>query len=491
METTKKIDWKYFVKLGIGLVLMFGSQYIFPTWAEITPVGVAAIGIFLSILFLSTTGFGLIFPSILGMFAMQLTGYYDSASILTGSWGSTSIYQMITFFALSSAMMACGAADVIARWFITRKFTEGKPVLFTLMFMLGAVIVGALMDMGGMIFYYAILESICKQLNYEEDSKWNKLMVLGVNVCCCVGFTLLPFKGMPLFIFGTFSAAVSAMGISINFSAYLIASILLCIAFAAVYTVMLRYFWKIDMSKLATLDVSTLVEGGKLKMNRQQLIVSLGYAIAILYAIVSIFLPQGTAFTKWYSSITQPIWSGVVLGVLCVIYVDGKPVVNGEKVMKDGVSWSILISTGAFTLLGSMIAAPDPGVRGWLQAIMTSMIGNLPFPFFMLIVATITYVVTNFFSSVATGLIMMTLTAPIAVTYATAIGINPALVGFTIMASDMFAYLTLAASATSPIFLGHKAVEGDNHLIWVDGGICGVVFLLLNWVVSTGLAYIL
>ena len=491
MPKAKPYDWKFYVKLCIALVLMFGSGKLFPTWATVTPVGVSAIGIFIGVLLMVTTGFGMIFPCILGMFAMQLTGYYNSATILSGSMGSTSIYQMITFFALSQALMATGAADVIARWFITRKFTQGKPVLFTFMFNLGAVIIGSLMDMGGMIFYYAILESICHQLEYEEDSKWYKLMVMGVNVCCCVGFTLLPFKGMPLLIFGTFASVMAGLGYAINFSAYLVTAIFMCVLFAIVYTLLLRYFWKVDMSKLKDLDVSTLAGGDKLKMSRGQVIVSLGYALAILYAIVLLFLPKGAAFTTWFSSISQPIWSGVMFAILCIIHVDGKPVIEGEKIMKDGISWSILISTGAFVLLGGMISSPDLGVRDWLASVMTSLVGNMSFPIFMLLIIVITYVVTNFFSSVATGLIMMTLCAPIAASFAESIGINPAIVGYAIMAADMYAYLTLAASATSPIFLGHKAVADDNHLIWVTGGFCGLVFIVLCWAVSTLMAFVL
>lgn len=489
MAKTKNYDWKFMTKLVIGLFCMFGFRYVCPTWADVTPVGVAAVGIFIGVVLLMSSGFGLLFPSIIGMFAMQMTGFYNSDTIVTGSFGSGTIYQLIIIYALCQALLSSGAADVIARWFISRKFTKGRPMLFTFMFLLCAVYVGAVLEIGGVVFYYALLEAICKQLGYDENGKWYKRMVMGVNTCTCVGFPLIPFKGLPLLIFGTLASVLSTLGYTVNYAVYMLSSLALSTVFVTIYVLIMRFVWKVDMSKLKDLDVDQLV--GEVKMNRQQAVISIAFVVAILYPVIQIFLPADSGFAAWYNSISTGTWFGVILAALCIIRVDGKPVVNGMKALSEGVDWGIIFSTGMFSLLGSMISNPDMGIRAWLNGILSMVVGNMPFPFFLLLIITITVVVTNFFSSAATGIIVSTLSAPFLADFAASIGINPSVVGCAIVSSAMFAYLTMAASGTSPLFLAHNAVKEDNKLVWGVGSFLIVVFILISWMVHTCLAYIL
>lgn len=489
MAPTKNYDWKFIVKLVVGLFCMFAFRLVCPTWAEVTPVGVSAVGIFIGVVLLMSSGFGMLFPSIMGMFAMQMTGFYNSDTIVVGSFGSGTIYQLIIIYALCQALLSSGAADVIARWFISRKFTQGRPVLFTFMFLLCAVYVGAVLEIGGVVFYYALLEAICKQLGYDENGKWYKRMVMGVNTCTCVGFPLIPFKGLPLLIFGTLASVLNTLGYTVNYAVYMLSSLVLSTVYVTIYVLIMRFVWKVDMSKLKDLDVSKLV--GEVKMNRQQSIISIAFLFAILYPVIQIFLPADAAFTAWYNTISTGTWFGVVLAVLFIIRVDGKPVVNGMKALSEGVDWAIIFSTGMFSLLGSMISNPELGIRSWLNTLLSAVVGNMPFPVFLLIIISVTVLVTNFFSSAATGIIVSTLSAPFLAEFAVSLGINPSVVGCAIVSSAMFAYLTMAASGISPIFLAHKAVKDDNKLVWVTGTSLIGVFVVISWTVHTCLAYIL
>jgi len=492
MAQTKSFDWKYWLKLVIGLFLMFASQYVFPTWAGVTPVGVAAVGIFAGVVFLISTGFGLLFPAILGMFAMQLTGFYTSGSIISASFGGNVIYQLIIVYALCAALQACGASDVMARWFITRKFAEGKPMLFTFMFMLGAVFVGALVGLGGIVFYYSVLESICKQLGYAEDSKWYKVMVLGTYTNACVGMSIIPFKSLPLIIFGTLESIMASLGFPVNYSIYMLCSIIVGLIFAIVFTLIIRYVWKADMSKLVNLKVENIIaEGGEVKMNKQQIICSVGFVISILYSVLQIFITKGTPFGDWYNGISQGIWFGVVFAALCIIRVDGKPVVNGPKVLKDGVDWPVIFAVAVFSLVGSMISSNDLGIKTWLNDILSAIFGGMAFPVFMLILIALTTIITNFFSNTAIGVIMSTLAAPFIAEYATNSGVNPSICGCAIVLASMFAFLTMAASGSAPLLLGHAAVKGDNKLVWGNGLFTAIIFIIMTWIICTLLAVIL
>ena len=65
--------------------------------------------------------------------------------------------------------------------------------------------------------YYSVLDEIRKQLDYEVDSSWMKFNVYGVYIAACVGMTLIPYKGIPLIVFGSLSTMLSEYGYEINY----------------------------------------------------------------------------------------------------------------------------------------------------------------------------------------------------------------------------------------------------------------------------------
>lgn len=107
----------YYLKLIIGLFLMFGFGHICPTWGGITQVGVMALGIFIGVVFLIVTGYGLVMPSLVGMFALLLTGFYSSNAMIAATTGSATVFQLILVYALCQAVVECGAGEVMAKGF--------------------------------------------------------------------------------------------------------------------------------------------------------------------------------------------------------------------------------------------------------------------------------------------------------------------------------------------------------------------------------------
>ena len=79
---------KMLVSLFAGVCLMFIFGQICPTWAVVTEPGVKIIGVFLGWILMVITGFGLMIPSLLAMFAMLLTEFYTAAEVMALGFGS-------------------------------------------------------------------------------------------------------------------------------------------------------------------------------------------------------------------------------------------------------------------------------------------------------------------------------------------------------------------------------------------------------------------
>ena len=86
------------------------------------------------------------------------------------------------------ALTESGADAVLARWMISRKTLNGRPVLFTVIFFLAATLMGALASaLGAYLFSIAMVDSIAKTVGYDNKSQWKKAMYTGSIVCASVG----------------------------------------------------------------------------------------------------------------------------------------------------------------------------------------------------------------------------------------------------------------------------------------------------------------
>ncbi len=143
---------------------------------------------------------------------------------------------------------------------------------------------------------------------------------------------------------------------------------------------------------------------------------------------------------------------------------------------------------GIFSALGGALSSNDLGIKAWLTEILGPMFSNMSWPVFVLLIVVVCSVVTNFFSNMATGVIVASMTAPFAAAFADS-GINVSVIGAAIAYSSMFAYLTYAAAGPAPILLGREGIE--TKFIWSKGLITLVIYIVVATVVFSLMGVIL
>lgn len=489
MAKSKK-DSSKLIHIIIGMLLIFVVGRFIPTFGSVTRLGVEAICIFLGLIWMAINGVSFIISAILALFGAQFTGYMSASAIISATCGNSLIYQLILVYVLCQGLIDCGAGDVMARFIITRKWAQGRPLIFTFMLIIAGIFAGAFLGLGGIVFYYTIIEAIRTELGYDKDSDWLKFNVFGVYIGACIGMTLLPYKGIPLIVFSSLNEMIAEANLAVVFPTFMLGILLFGIIAAIVYCLMMKYVFKVDMSKLSDFDITKMDGMSSLHMTKQQKIITIVFGISLLYGVLTAVIPSSTSFGAALSSITQVIFFALCVAVLCIIHVDGKPVLDSKTAFGKGVAWEMLFSLAAFTFIGGMLTSADAGIQTWLSTTFDGLFGGLSFPVFTLIIYFITLVLTNVLSNTAIGLIMTTLSVPFLVGYAQTSGINVTLFATGFMMIDMYAFLTPAACGSAPIFFSQECIAGDKKFVWTKGlAVCGVHFLII-WAMFTFGAYI-
>lgn len=488
MEKVKKE--KSPVILIIGLLLMFILGRVLPTWGSVTRIGVQGICIFIGLVFLAANGYPYLIISSFAILAIQLSGAFTFSEMLAASLGGTTIYQLIVVYGLCRALIDCGAGDVIARWLISRKFAKGKPFAFTFMLMIASVFAGAFIGLGGLLFYYSVLDSIRRELGYDENSQWMKFNVFGVYAEAMVGMSLLPFKGLPLLIFSPLKQALGEAGITTNDLLFMGIIALFGIIIAVVYYFIMVLF-KVDLDRLKNLDITKMEGMENVKMNKRQAFVSIVFAISLTYTILILFIKKGTPFGDAFNGITQAGWFAICLAIMCLVKIDGKPAANAFTVLKEGVDWNVIYAMIGFTQAGAVLTMDDAGIKVWLQEALSGIFVDSGFPIFLLMVFLISWILTNFLSNTAVGVIMASLAAPFLTVHIQQSGINATAYAAGFMISVMFAFATQAACGAAPLLFGNKCISNDLKWLYTKGILAGVIIFVVNYIFSLGLCYII
>lgn len=487
----KNVDVGYIIWVIIGLFLMLFTANIIPPWGGVTELGVAMIGAFVGLLILITATGELIWPACAAYIAVIYHGYMNAAEATASFIGTTVIIQMVAVTVICSALRETGAGEVIAKKLLTAKFVQGKPLVFTIIFLIAFLIADILLNtFGGIIFSFAVFESICDALGYKKNDRYVQAMYLGLYLDGMIGCAILPFSGMQLGITNSFNAAMQNFGYTFNPAVYIISVIPVGVCFIIVYSLAMRYIFRCDMSKIKNLDINNLesLKNVDNKFNKVQIIYILAFLFGIAYSFALLLLPKSLPWYGKFASITQAAWFVLIIVILSIVKVNGKPLMNAAKHFKEGANWGFITTVGIFSVLGGALSSDALGIKAWLTDILGPMFSNMSWPVFVLLIVVVCSVVTNFFSNMATGVIVASLTAPFSAAFADA-GINVSVIGAAIAYSSMFAYLTYAAAGPAPILLGREGIE--SKFIWTKGLITMVLYIVVATVIFSLLGIIL
>ena len=214
---------------------MFGFGFL-PPIEPITPLGMKILGIFLSLLY-GWSFVSLVWPSLLGMIALSLTGYAPLAGIMKEGFGGNTLLLMWAMLLI--------AALVDSTIFLMSAISSSVPT----------IVVG-----------WGILYYILNQSGYKAGNPLSSYMVVGVVYCSTCATALFPWKLLQNIVLGIFA---NTAGYQIEYSLYIAMTLPLGLAALIGYVLVGKYFFRFDVEKLKLVSEDSF-NPEDLKINKYQ-----------------------------------------------------------------------------------------------------------------------------------------------------------------------------------------------------------------------------
>ena len=157
----------YRVNAIIGILIMF-LGWVLPAPEPITDVGMRVLSVFIGMIYLFSAC-EVAWPSLLGILMLSLTGYTNFAGAVSASLGHSVVFQSTCAYIVAGTLNYYGVTEHIARWILSRKSLQGRPVLFSLVFLYCpwfiAIFTGSI---AVIILFWAILYGIVEMVGYKK-----------------------------------------------------------------------------------------------------------------------------------------------------------------------------------------------------------------------------------------------------------------------------------------------------------------------------------
>ena len=477
----KKSRVSFYICTAVGLFQMFLFGKVVPPFAGITPEGVSILGIFLGVLVVTVFTGETFWPALMGLFAMITCGFSKASSLLATWFGNTTIQQIIWVMALTGAVTESGAVHVLARRVLKIKALQGHPVrLIMALFitvLLGAALVSSPTTM--LLLFYPILDTICDMCGVEKDSDLKRELLLGVYIAA-MGAYVLPFKGIHLSSIAIISGIMEANGLAFDNMAYLLIATLVVLLFVLVYIAFMVFVWKTDLQPLKNFD------GEKLGLKREDLIMNsrqrilMGFMLfGIVFLLASMVLPKGSYILNLYDTIGST-WIWILLfAILCMMRDrEGKPFIDGVKLLQSKTMWGIVTVAGCFTICGSAIASDDLGIKAAISSFLSPVLGTASWPIMVILCVVISTIFTNFTNGMPVSFTINAVCIPLACTLQKSGSGNATVLGVATILSAMCAFLTNGAIAYAPLLLGRE--EMTTGFVFTKGVVANLIYIILS-----------
>ena len=146
------------------------------------------------------------------------------------------------------------------------------------------------------------------------------------------------------------------------------------------------------------------------------------FALVVLLLLPNI-LPATSGIARFFKTIGNTGICMLLVTVMCLLKVDGKPLLRFKTMVDSGVTWGIILILAVVMPLSHAMANDESGITKFLMALMTPFFGNESSLVFALCMGFFATVLTQFMNNGATGIALM----PVVYSYCTGMNVPPEL----------------------------------------------------------------
>ncbi|MGI6224735.1 MAG: SLC13 family permease [Peptococcales bacterium] len=454
IKPQSKKETVYYLHTLIFLIITFGFGYL-PTFSTVTEMGMKILGIFLGALY-GWIFIGLIWPSLICLLALPLSGYMNAKAMFNASFGDPVVQMMFFIFVFCATISYYGLSKYISLWFISRKFVLGKPWMFTFAFLISIFILGGLTSASpAAIIGWSILYGICDVVGYKKGDDYPTIMIFGILFAAQIGMSMIPFKQVPLTVLGAYE---TMSGQGINYGNYMLISVLTCIFLSLAFIIVCKYILKPDVEKLKKIDLEALNIKDELVLNKIQKIIMFFLALLVILLVLPTFLPKGLFFTVFLNKIGSTGVCVLIVAIMCFLKIDGKPLLNFKKMVDTGVAWGIILLLAVVQPLAGAMTNESTGIVKMIISTLDPIFAGKSAVFFILVMGAIAVVITNFINNGAVGVALM----PVCYALSVSMGLPPEISVIIVTILVHCAFLTPAASSSAALLHGNEWIKSNE-----------------------------
>ena len=467
-----------YLHLSIGLLLAILVWVLLPEGNGLTASGVRTIAVTVMIVYYWTF-VGIDWVSILCIALFAMVGTASMSSLISYGISNTNTLLMLFSSILCLALVYCGFMDRLITWFISRNVVRKRPYVFLSLYLLAVYIIGCFVNITSTcLITMPVAKSILDELGYTAKDKYSKALYAGSMWVAMWGYSATPI-GHPvaLTIIGLLK---SSCGIEMSFVQYMAVGIPITFLLCVLSLLVIRYIIRPDTSKYVNYDVDAKRATLKKMELREGLTVAIFLLVIFFYIFPDILRYVLPGFYTYMNQLT--LLTPTILGIclLVIINVDGKPLLDFKRSLKD-VPWStFFLLAGMFTMSG-VISAEGNGIVDWLANVLGPLTANMQswIPFILLI-ATAATILTNFMSCNVVANMMFMAAVPLMASLGD--NLNPFGVAMVVAIASNAGVMTPQASAAAGVYLGSDYLtpsEGFKYGSWVIPAFIVICMLLV------------
>lgn len=470
MDEKKQKTGVYWLHAAIVVLWMFCFRYI-PAPAPITAYGMQILGIFIGLVW-GWSFCDLAWPSLLGMAALGVTDYGITSAVFEASFGQANLIVILLSFLMFAPLTQSGLSEWLGMKLVSVKFMRGRPLVmvgviyigtFILCIFVNALVVG--------IFMMQLFVDMFKKLGYQKGDRFITMFLAGLFMCTGLANLLLPFKGMPLMVFGM----TAASGIVVNGNHYLIFAIA-SITFLILWYLLMIKVLRCNIEPLKNADFTEYEEKLKVPLTLYQ---SALLKIIVLFVAGIVFVgvfgsAQGSAFAQILNSIGVYGVAAITLALMIVIRVQGKSLLD-LKDAASGMQWNFIFLYAMAMVISSLLTDSSTGIASFIIRYVTPIMSGLGSYWFLLFLALVTLILTNIGNNIV---VIFTMVSVVAMMVTQGMPINgPLAVCIILWTGLVTGYLLPAASVSAAMIFGCELTTSRSSLMQ------GVIMMVL-WLIA-------
>lgn len=474
----KKRQW---IILIVCIFLMF-FNFVLPSPAGLNPLGMNILCIFVCTIVLMLT-IDVIWPVFLAILALSISGVYVMRESVALSLGNLNFWFVVFNGIIVYAMRQSGLLRRIAVWMVTRPFTKKSPWLFLGTLWAATLIFGSIFNItANIIIFTALAAEIMDELGVKKGERFAEVVMLGILVMTGIAYGVSPIGH---------TVAILAMSMFeelyvVSYVQYMTVSFIIAILFFVLFIVIMRYLYRLDVSKIQNFDPSVLNQD-KTPMSTEEKWCAVIFVIVVtlwlLPGFVQNSIPELYAFLNQMNAVFPSILGTMLL---ILIHVNEKPLVNLRECLVKGVPWGAAFPMGCAMLLGSALTIEDAGITAWMTALLSPVFGGMSPILFVLIMGLIVTLMTQFCSN--TVACMVSCTVAIALIQGGLFtNLHPGAVAIVMGCVTNFAYATPGGGTYGAYVFGDGWVRSKSQFKegMLFAGISGVLFCTAGYLLGT------